>query len=326
MALLEVFSLSVDIGRGPDAPRVLDNVTFEVGVRESVGLVGESGCGKSMTALAILGLLPPTAQLSGSIRFEGRELAGLDDAEMSNLRGRRLAMVFQEPMSALNPVRTIGDQVAEGPRRHLGLGRRAARRRAGELLARVGLPADRVSPDTYPHELSGGQRQRVVIAIALSSQPALLIADEPTTALDVTTQAQILDLIVELTAEEGMALIMITHDLGVVAEMTDRMFVMYAGLVVERGATRDVFAKMAHPYSDGLFAAMPSADLVARRKRDRLVAIPGQVPAPMPIGQRRGCPFSPRCRNVQPRCTSAMPPPMVISPGHEALCFFPVSR
>jgi peptide/nickel transport system ATP-binding protein len=234
-------------------------------------------------------------------------------------------MVFQEPMTALNPVRTIGHQVAEGLRHHLGLTTRAARRRAEALLSRVGLPPRRFPLSRYPHELSGGQRQRVVIAMALACGPEILIADEPTTALDVTTQAQILDLLVELSAEEQMGLLLITHDLGVIAEMTDRMLVMYAGRIVEDGPTASVFRDMAHPYTRALFAAMPTADLAgggAIRPGGRLAAIPGDVPA-AGAAMRFGCPFAPRCPRVEARCRSSDPPPVVVGPGHNAACYRP---
>ena len=320
-ALLEVSGLSVDLAKDGGIARAVDSVSFALGRGESLGLVGESGCGKTMTALAIMGLLPEPARASGSIRFDGEETARVDDATMARLRGRRTAMVFQEPMTALNPVRTIGDQIAEGARLHLGLGARAARAHAAGLMERVGLPPLRFSPGLYPHELSGGQRQRVVIAIALAAGPALLIADEPTTALDVTTQARILDLIVEVTDEQKMALLMISHDLGVIAEMTDRMLVMYAGTVVERGATADVFRMMAHPYTRALFEALPAGD---GAPGGRLRTIPGQVPGPR-SGPAAACPFAPRCGKVAPRCRAGVPPAIAVAPGHAAICFYPES-
>ncbi len=324
MDMLDISDLSV----GFDAPsgqiKILDQISFGIGRGQSVGLVGESGCGKSMTALAIMGLLPRSARATGAIRLDGHDLLALDDTAMSALRGRRLGMIFQEPMTALNPVRTIGNQVAEGRRWHLDLGRGAASREAAGLLARVGLPADRSGLGRYPHELSGGQRQRVVIAMALACGPDILIADEPTTALDVTTQGQILDLLVQISANEKMGLLLITHDLGVIAQMTDRMMVMYAGQIVETGPTVEVFKSMAHPYTRGLFAALPSSDLVTSdlRGRGRLAAIPGEVPTPGETLQF-GCAFAPRCPLADARCRSSVPPSIVMTAGHSVACFRP---
>ncbi|VAW12509.1 Oligopeptide transport ATP-binding protein OppD (TC 3.A.1.5.1) [hydrothermal vent metagenome] len=324
MALLDISNLCVAFETSTGLIRVLDEVSYSVGRGQAVGLVGESGCGKSMTALAIMGLLPKAARISGAIHFDGQDLLALDDTAMSDLRGRRLAMVFQEPMTALNPVRTIGHQIAEGLRWHFGLRTREARRRTAELLTRVGLPAGRSGMGVYPHELSGGQRQRVVIAMALASGPDILIADEPTTALDVTTQAQILDLLVEIAATENMALVLITHDLGVIAQMTDRMAVMYAGRIVEDGPTALVFSQMAHPYTRGLFAALPTADLVSAGPGGggRLKAIPGEVPS---LGEvlRFGCAFAPRCAGADARCRSSQPPRIVVGPDHGAACLRP---
>ena len=285
---------------------------------ESLGLVGESGCGKSMTALAVMGLLPQAARARGRIALEGRNLLDLAEPELCRLRGRRLAMVFQEPMTALNPVRSIGDQVAEGLRLHLGLDGRRALERAAALLARVGLPQADFPLGLHPHQLSGGQRQRVVVAMALACGPDILIADEPTTALDVTIQAQILDLIAELAAEEGMALILISHDLGVIAEMTDRMAVMYAGGIVESGPTAEVFRRRAHPYTEGLFAALPSLQALAG---DRLASIPGQVPDP--LQRPPGCAFAPRCPRASRAC-EARPSRRALGAGHEVHCFHPL--
>jgi peptide/nickel transport system ATP-binding protein len=324
-ALLDIQDLVVEFPLPGGAARVLHHVALAVAPGESVGIVGESGCGKSMTALAAMGLMPDAGEITGSVRLDGEELLGLGDAEMSRIRGKRIGMIFQEPMTALNPVRTIGDQVAEGLRLHLGLSDGEALERAVAMLERVGLPRSRFSPSLYPHQLSGGQRQRVVIAIALACGPDLLIADEPTTALDVTIQAQILDLITEVTAEDGMALLMISHDLGVIAETTDRMLVMYAGTVVEEGATAEVFAHMAHPYTQGLFAAMPAKTLIARDPvdgaRGRLATIPGQVPDPRE--SRVGCPFVARCPRARDRCGVEMPAADPFGPGHTVRCFYP---
>ena len=318
IALLEIEGLGVEI-RTPLGPiGILRDLSLSLERGESLGLVGESGCGKSMTALAIMGLLPEAARAKGRIALEGRNLLDLGEAELCRLRGRRLAMVFQEPMTALNPVRSIGDQVAEGLRLHLGLDRRRALDRAAALLARVGLPPADFPPGLHPHQLSGGQRQRVVVAMALACGPDVLIADEPTTALDVTIQAQILDLIAELAAEEGMALILISHDLGVIAEMTDRMAVMYAGAIVESGPTAEVFGMRAHPYTEGLFAALPS---LQARPGARLASIPGQVPDP--LQRPPGCAFSPRCPRATRDC-QAPPRRSALGAGHEVSCFHPL--
>ena len=324
MSLLRLEDLRVTLGTPEGRVTLLESVNFELAAGESLGIVGESGCGKSMTALAVMGLLPAAARAEGSILFEGEDLLGLDERSLCALRGRRIAMVFQEPMTALNPVRTIGDQVAEGLRWHLGLTRGAAAARAIRLLDRVGLPQPRFSPDLYPHQLSGGQRQRVVIAMALACEPALLIADEPTTALDVTSQAEILDLIAEVTAESAMALMLITHDLAVVWQNTAAMLVMYAGSVVERGATAEVFSRMAHPYTRGLLAASPhglEADLPAGH---RLSTIPGQVPDPQ--HRPTGCVFAGRCARAAADCLPVSPREQVLEGGHRVACLYPHGR
>ena len=319
MALLEIEKLSVEIATPQGRAEILREVSLSLEAGESLGLVGESGCGKSMTALAIMGLLPRAARAGGRVALEGRSLLDLGEEELCRLRGRRLAMVFQEPMTALNPVRSIGDQVAEGLRLHLGLAEPAAAARAGELLERVGLPAADFPPWLYPHQLSGGQRQRVVIAMALACGPEILIADEPTTALDVTIQSQILDLIAGIAAEEGMALILISHDLGVIAEMTDRVAVMYAGAIAESGPTAAIFGHRAHPYTEGLFAALPT--LEAAGTGERLPSIPGQVPDP--LARPPGCAFATRCSRASDAC--AQPPPVKrLGQDHLAACFHPL--
>ena len=315
MPLLQVTDLRVRLNtqRGPaDAVR---GVGFALEHGQTLGLIGESGCGKSITALALLGLLPERALVSGSIRFDGEELVGRSDAELCKLRGNRIGIVFQEPMTALNPLHTIGRQVAEPLRLHQGLGDAAARKQAIALLDRVGLPDAARRADAYPHQLSGGQRQRVTIAMALACGPDLLIADEPTTALDVTIQGQILDLIADLVAERGMALLLISHDLGVIAENVQRMLVMYGGSVVESGPTAEVFGRMAHPYTQGLFAARPK---LGAAPGTRLATIAGTVPelADLPPG----CPFTERCRLAVAACRDTPPAPVVISAGHEARC------
>jgi peptide/nickel transport system ATP-binding protein len=309
--MLAVENLTVALPIAGQMAPVLSGVSFTLARGESVGLVGESGSGKSMTALAIMGLLPPGARVGGRILFDGRDLLGVRDEELCTLRGRRIAMVFQEPMTALNPLMRIGAQVAEPLRLHLHLSRAEAEARARLLLGRVGLT---LSPDLYPHQLSGGQRQRVVIAIALACGPDLLIADEPTTALDVTVQAQVLDLLAELAAELGMALLLITHDLGVVSETVGRVLVMYAGRVVEEGPTDTVFARMAHPYTRALLAASP------HEAGGLPVPIPGQVPDP--LHPSPGCAFAPRCARAGADCTRAAPP-LIGAGAHRAACFHP---
>ncbi len=313
--LLSVRELVVglDTPRGPaDAVR---GVSFTIGRGETLGLIGESGCGKSLTALALLGLLPEGARVTGSVRFGGRELVGMPDEALCRLRGDRVGFVFQEPMTALNPVHRIGRQIAEPLRLHRGMGERDARTEAIALLERVGLADARRRIDAYPHELSGGQRQRVTIAMALACGPDLLIADEPTTALDVTIQRQILDLIGELVAERGMALLLISHDLGVIAENVDRMLVMYGGTVVEQGPTDTVFARMAHPYTRGLFAARPRLGAV---RGTRLATIPGTVPDIVDLP--RGCAFAERCTLALDACRAAAPPPTDLGDTHAARC------
>jgi len=313
--LLTVTDLRVGLptARGPvDALR---GVSFSLSSGDTLGLIGESGCGKSLTALALMGLLPEGALLSGSIRFDGQELTTLDDAGWCRLRGNRIGMVFQEPMTALNPLHTIGRQVAEPLRQHRGLSAAAARAEALRLLDRVHLPDAARRLDAYPHQLSGGQRQRVVIASALACGPALLIADEPTTALDVTIQREVLSLIEELVADSGMALLLISHDLGVMAQTVQRLLVMYAGTVVESGPTAAVFERLAHPYTRGLFAARPRLGLP---RGTRLPTIPGRVPelADMPAG----CAFAERCTLAVDDCRRGPPPPVQVGPGHDARC------
>ena len=315
MPLLQVSDLRVRLQtqRGPaDAVR---GVGFALERGETLGLIGESGCGKSITALALLGLLPERAEVSGSIRFDGEELVGRSDAELCKLRGNRIGIVFQEPMTALNPLHRIGRQVAEPMRLHLGLAEAEARSRAIALLERVGLPDAARRADAYPHQLSGGQRQRVTIAMALACGPDLLIADEPTTALDVTIQGQILDLVAGLVAERGMALLLISHDLGVIAENVERMLVMYGGTVVESGRTGQVFGRMAHPYTQGLFAARPK---LGAAPGTRLQTIAGTVPELVDLPP--GCPFTDRCRLAIAACRDTVPPPVTIAAGHEARC------
>jgi peptide/nickel transport system ATP-binding protein len=277
--------------------------------------VGESGCGKSVTALSLMGLLPDSASITGSIKLEGRELAGLPDADYCGLRGNRISMIFQEPMTALNPMHTIGHQVAEPLRRHKAYSASQARREAIALLDRVGLPDPSRRIDAYPHQFSGGQRQRVTIAMALACEPDLLIADEPTTALDVTIQGQILELIAELVEERGMSMILISHDLGVIAENVQRMMVMYGGTVVESGPTDEVFRRMGHPYTQGLFRARPK---LGARRGTRLTTIAGTVPELVDLPA--GCAFGDRCPLVEDRCRAALPPVVEVGAGHGVRC------
>ena len=332
MALLEIDRLAVTLGTGPEAAALIEEASLSIGAGETFALVGESGSGKSLTALAIMGLLSLRMRASGSIRFDGRELIGLPEDELCALRGKRIAMIFQEPMTALNPVRSIGAQIGEAIDLHLDLSGAARAERIAHLLERVGLPQPRFSPDLYPHQLSGGQRQRVMIAMALACDPDLLIADEPTTALDVTIQAQILDLIAGLVRESEMALLLITHDLGVVTEMAGRVAVMYAGRIVESGRTDEVFAAIRHPYTAGLLAASPYAGLTAGAgtrapagRRPRLAAIPGVVPDA--LRRPAGCAFAPRCAYAQEDCRAARPALAAMErPGHLAACLHPLGR
>jgi len=315
MALLEVEDLSIRLATARGLAPAVRNLSLGIDRGETVGLVGESGCGKSITALSLIGLLPDRAVVSGSIRFEGRDLVTLPEDDLCKVRGNRIAMVFQEPMTSLNPLHPIGRQVAEPLVLHKGLSARAARERALDLLDRVGLPNPAARLDQYPHQLSGGQRQRVMIAMALACDPDLLIADEPTTALDVTIQGQILDLILDLVEERRMALLLISHDLGVIAQTTQRMMVMYGGIVVEEGPTASVFGRLAHPYAQGLFAARPS---LGGGRNTPLNTIPGVVPelADLP----KGCPFMERCGIAIAACGEKVPDPVPLGGGHAARC------
>ncbi|MBK6005074.1 ABC transporter ATP-binding protein [Ramlibacter ginsenosidimutans] len=315
MPLLEVRDLSVQLQTQRGPALAVRNVGFTLERGETLGIVGESGCGKSLTVMALMGLLPEGARVTGSIAFEGKELVGLPERDLQALRGDRMAMVFQEPMTALNPVHTVGDQVAEPLRLHRGVSRAEARKQAIALLDRVGIPDAARRADAYPHQFSGGQRQRITIAMALACGPDLLVADEPTTALDVTIQRQILDLVRELVAERGMALVLISHDLGVIAQSVRRMLVMYGGSVVESGATASVFAHPVHPYTLGLFAARPG---LRTAKGQRLATIPGTVPELVDLPA--GCPFAGRCGFTVPECHVTVPPPYQVDPGHVARC------
>ena len=322
--LLAVQDLRVTLHTPRGPADALRGIGFALQRGQTLGLIGESGCGKSITALALMGLLPDSALAAGSIRLDGRELLGQAEADWCRLRGNRLAMVFQEPMTALNPLHRIGQQIAEPLRLHKGLDARAARAEALRLLQRVQLPQAAQRLDAYPHQLSGGQRQRVVIAIALACGPDVLIADEPTTALDVTIQREVLDLIAQLVAEDGMALLLISHDLGVMAENVQRLLVMYGGTVVESGPTAEVFQHRAHPYTRGLFAARPqlglraAAQLAGTGRRHRLTTIPGRVPELIDLPT--GCGFADRCTLAQDACRAGPPAAQVVAPGHLARC------
>jgi peptide/nickel transport system ATP-binding protein len=315
--LLEVRDLRVALATAGGRLPALRGLSFGVERGQTLGLIGESGCGKSLTALALMGLLPEGATVGGSMRLEGTELVGLPERDWCRLRGDRVAMVFQEPMTALNPLHTVGAQIAEPLRLHRGLGRAAARAEALRLLKRVQMPGARDRLDAWPHQLSGGQRQRVVIAIALACSPALLVADEPTTALDVTLQREVLQLMQRLVREDGMGLVLISHDLGLMADHADRLHVMYAGEIVERGPTAAVFAAPAHPYTRGLQAARPRVGLP---RGARLATIPGRVP---PLGAMPpGCAFAARCPLAGDDCRAAAVPEQALpgAEGHAARC------
>jgi peptide/nickel transport system ATP-binding protein len=321
--LLEVRDLSCHFFTLDGVVRAVDGVSFRLDRQETLGIVGESGCGKSVTALSVLGLIPKGLGkiVGGSITLEGQELTTLSDEEMRGLRGHRIAMIFQEPMTSLNPVLTIGVQIAENVVRHMNVGWKEATDRAVEMLRLVGIPDGARRVNDYPHHFSGGMRQRAMIAMALSCDPQVLIADEPTTALDVTIQAQILDLMLELKEKLGTAIIMITHDLGVVAETAQRVMVMYAGHKVEEASVVELFARPLHPYTRGLMRARPRLDMEAevQGRRPRLQEIAGIVPAlnrPIP-----GCPFAPRCSFARDRCHVERPPLSEAGGGHLVACW-----
>ena len=314
--LLAVHDLRTWFHTAAGVARAVDGVSFDVAARETVGIVGESGSGKSVTSLSILRLIqsPGRIQPGSQIAFEGRELLSLPEGEMRRIRGNRIAMIFQEPMTSLNPVFTVGDQIAEVAREHARASRRDAWARAVEMLQVVGIPDPAQRAREYPHQLSGGMRQRVMIAMALVMHPALLIADEPTTALDVTIQAQILELLSELQARLGMSVLLITHDLGVIAEMASRVLVMYAGQVVEEAPVRVLFEAPHHPYTEGLLSAMPRVG----EHRERLTVIPGTVPAP--TDWPAGCRFHDRCPYAWERCVAEPPPLYQIGESHVSRC------
>jgi len=315
MTLLNVTDLSVTLSTADGAARAVRDLNFSLEKGQTLGIVGESGCGKSMTALALMGLLPEKSKTDGTIKFNNEDLLQKSEAEMCNLRGNRMAMIFQEPMTSLNPVHTVGRQVMEPLRLHKNMSKADAVAEAIKLLDRVGIPNASERLGNYPHQLSGGQRQRVMIALALSCAPDILIADEPTTALDVTIQDQILELIQSLVREEGMSLILISHDLGVISENTERIMVMYGGAAVETGPTETFFDALTHPYSQGLFAAMPKLGM---GRTSRLMTIPGVVPDL--INLPTGCTFTDRCPLATAECAKTTPPLRQLTAGHQVAC------
>jgi peptide/nickel transport system ATP-binding protein/oligopeptide transport system ATP-binding protein len=319
--LLNVSDLVVDFKTRAGNARVLDHISLSVNEGEILGIVGESGCGKSMTALSIMGLIPnPPGQItSGSITLAGQELVGLGVDDLCKIRGKEIGMIFQEPMTSLNPVFTVGEQIAESVRLHEGATAKAAHARAVEMLTAVEIPEAAARANAYPHQLSGGMRQRVMIAMALACRPRVLIADEPTTALDTTVQAQIFDLLQNLQDETGTAIIMITHDMGAIAELADKVAVMYAGRIVEMGTVDTVLSHPDHPYTKGLIACVPHLSDTPGPVRERLMEIEGVVPALTDLG--KGCAFAPRCTSVLPRCASDKPDLQTTQDGHLTACW-----
>ncbi|MGZ9709558.1 ABC transporter ATP-binding protein [Glaciimonas sp. GNP009] len=318
--MLEVNNLKVEFKSHGKSVAPVDGVSFTVGDNETVGLLGESGCGKSVTALSVLRLFPMASKpiLSGDVRYGGRDLLAANDATMRSIRGKEIAMIFQEPMTSLNPLHRIGAQLGEMLRMHTKLDRQQIDAQVIAMLQRVGLSRATLLVDDYPHSLSGGMRQRVMIAMALLCKPGLLICDEPTTALDVTIQAQILDLMRDLKREQGTSILMITHDLGVVAEMCERVVVMYAGQVVEQSTVRDLFDAPAHPYTQALMRARPALDSIPGQP---LMAIPGSVPLPGSVAT--GCRFAARCPKADDRCRALMPALQPVKSNHLARCWYP---
>ena len=318
--LLSVEDLRVEFWTQRGTVYAVNGVSFEIAAGETLGIVGESGSGKSVTALAVLGILARSGRVTnGRALFEGRDLIGLSDRELRRIRGRDIAMIFQDPMTSLNPVLTIGRQIRESLETHLGLDRRQSEARVVELLEQVGIPKARDRAGDYPHQFSGGMRQRAMIAMALACEPKLLIADEPTTALDVTIQAQILDLLRSLVAERDTALVLITHDLGVVAGMCERVHVMYAGMVVEAGSAEAVFATPRHPYTFGLLQSVPRLDTPRGRPLRPIEGAPRDMLRPA-----SACPFAPRCAYEVEKSRQEVPPLLEIAPGHKVACFNPV--
>jgi oligopeptide/dipeptide ABC transporter ATP-binding protein len=318
--LIQVKNLRTSFFTPEGEVRAIDGVSFEIAEGKTLGLVGESGCGKSVTSLSIMRLIqsPPGKIVGGEILYRGRDLLKLNNEEMRKIRGNEISMIFQEPMTSLNPVFTVGNQIGEAIKLHQGLGKKETRQKTIEMLRLVKIADPESRVDAYPHQLSGGMRQRVMIAMALSCNPALLIADEPTTALDVTIQAQILELMKELQQKIGMALLLITHDLGVVAEQADEVAIMYAGKIVERASARAIFNRPFHPYTVGLLNSLPGAGTA---KKKRLDAIPGVVPSPLHLPT--GCRFRDRCPKAADTCAQSEPQLVEKEPGHTVACHFP---
>jgi peptide/nickel transport system ATP-binding protein len=319
MSLLEVRNLQTYFATRRGDARAVDDVSFELDRGETLSLVGESGCGKSVTALSIMRLISPPGRLvAGQVIFDGRDLLKLNDDEMRRIRGDEIAMIFQDPLTSLNPVYTVGEQIAEAIRLHRQVSKREAWNQTIEGMRDVAIPAPEIRAKNYPHEMSGGMRQRIMIAMALACDPKLLIADEPTTALDVTIQAQILDLLAELREKRNLALLLITHDLGVVAETSDRVAVMYAGKIIESASVHELFKKPSHPYTEGLLHSVPKLDETNGEKRGRLHAIEGVVPNPVDLPP--GCRFAPRCEHALNKCREGEIPLIEINPGHVTRC------
>jgi peptide/nickel transport system ATP-binding protein len=319
--LLSVEGLRVEFDTRDGVAKVIDNLNIHLAEGETLGIVGESGCGKSMTALSIMGLvpIPPGRIAGGRILLQGEDLLAATEARMRQVRGNEISMIFQEPMTSLNPVYSIGNQIAETARLHEGLSRSAARERALEMLVAVGIPAAERRIDEFPHQMSGGMRQRVMIAMALACQPRVLIADEPTTALDVTVQAQIFDLLNDLKERTGTAIIMITHDMGAIAEMAQRVVVMYAGRIIEQADVVQILTDPRHPYTQGLIRCVPHLTQNPTAERPPLLEIPGVVPPLTQLGS--GCPFAPRCEYADAKCRAEMPPSRAISDSHDVACW-----
>jgi oligopeptide/dipeptide ABC transporter ATP-binding protein len=319
MSLLEVRNLKTYFATKRGLARSVDDVSFTLDRGETLSLVGESGCGKSVTALSIMRLVSrPGRVVDGAILFEGRDLVKLSEDEMRRIRGDEIAMIFQDPMTSLNPVYTVGEQIAEAIRLHRGVSKREAWNQAIEGMRDVAIPAPQLRAKNYPHEMSGGMRQRIMIAMALACDPKLLIADEPTTALDVTIQAQILDLLAELREKRNLALLLITHDLGIVAETSDRVAVMYAGKIVELTSVRELFRNPRHPYTEGLLRSVPQLEKTNEEKKGRLHTIEGVVPNPMNLPP--GCRFAPRCEHAREKCGDSEIPLIEIDSGHSTRC------
>ena len=321
MTLLEVKGLKTRFFTEDGVVHAVNGITYELNEGGTLGIVGESGCGKSVSVLSVMRLIPepPGKIVGGEVLFEGRDLLKMDAEDVRKVRGNRIAMVFQDPMTSLNPVLTIGRQIDEALELHMGMDKHQARQRTIELLEMVGIPEAGDRADDYPHQFSGGMRQRVMIAMALSCNPRVLIADEPTTALDVTIQAQIIDLVKRLRDDIGMAIIWITHDLGIIAGLAERVIVMYAGYIVERASVKDVYGDPRHPYTIGLLGSLPRLDETRKRRLFSMRGLPPDL-----IDLQPGCPFAPRCDYVIDRCREEMPPLEPVSLGHEIACWVDV--